>query len=444
MLRSETWIVAVALALTALGARAEPSAETERLDERALDERLRVEARLDWIAQYARVRSPALAESSARARAASERASAAGRLPDAELKYEQWAVPLARPYSLGRSDTLMLGLRQAFPAAGTRRAREQVTVADAEIAAQQRRATERELIRRIRKAYFEYYAADQTLVLQREQIGVTEQMLAQLRGNYELGRGRQQDLLKAIVELSRLHNGIVDGAQQRDSSRFMLNTLMGRATDAQLGPPQLGREGVPEAVVASELAPHLSEGRPELAAARSVSRRAQAELEGARHTARRPGFMVGADYWLMPTEDSPHAYGAMVSMSLPWFNPEHRAQARAAEQSLRADRYAEVSAAQLASLELHQAVAGLAAAKASLAILEHELLPQAEQSLQATESAFSLGQSDMVSWLDAQRSFFEVRLERSRAFARVLSQLAEVEFASGLSLFPNTAREPTP
>ena len=154
--------------------------------------------------------------------------------------------------------------------------------------------------------------------------------------------------------------------------------------------------------------------------------------------------MVGADYWLMPTLDTPHAYGAMVSMSLPWLNPEHRAQARAAEQSLRAERYAEQAVAELASLELHQALAGLDAARVSLAILERELLPQAERSLAATESAFSLGQSDMLSLLDAQRSFFQVRLEHDRAYARVLSQLAEVEFASGQELFQSAAAEPTP
>ena len=36
-----------------------------------------------------------------------DRVPAAGRLPDLELKYEQWGVPLRRPYALDESDTVM-------------------------------------------------------------------------------------------------------------------------------------------------------------------------------------------------------------------------------------------------------------------------------------------------------------------------------------------------
>ena len=442
MLRSGTWIVAAALWLSAPGAHAQPSEGSAQ--ETDLDERLRGEARLELITQYAIARSPMLAESSARSRAAVERASAAGRLPDLELKYEQWAVPLTRPYDLKQANPLMFGLRQAFPAAGTRQARAQMVAADAEIAGQQRRATERDLLRRLRKAYFEYYAADQALKLYEQHVGITEQMLAQLRASYEVGRGKQQDLLKALVELARLHNDIADGSEQRDSRRFLLNTLMGRATAAPLGPPVVGSSGSTPSIRAKELELQLAERRPEVSAARSVTRRSQAAAEGARHAARRPAFMVGADYWLTPALSQPSSYGAMVTMSLPWLNPEHRAQARAAEQDVRADRYAADTAQKLASLELHQAVAGLAAAKASLEILERELLPQAEQSLQATQSSFSVGQSDLLSLLDSMRSFFQVRLEHSRAYARVMSQLADVEFASGVDLFNTSPPEPQP
>ncbi|MDB4991249.1 MAG: uncharacterized protein JWN04_6427 [Myxococcaceae bacterium] len=441
MLRSEAWIAVAALWLMSTGARAQTNEDAAR----QLDDQLRSEARLEWIAEYALASSPVLAESGARARAATERASAAGRLPDLELKYEQWAVPLTRPYDLKQANPLMFGLRQAFPAAGTREARAQMSAAEADMAGHQRRATERELIRRVRRAYFEYYAADQVLQLHEEHVGITEQMLSQLRGNYEVGRGKQQDLLKAIVELSRLHNSIADGRQQRESSRFVLNTLMGRATDAPLGPPVIvNATSTGEVADAKALEQHIAEGRPEVSAARSATRRSEALADGARHTARRPAFMVGADYWLTPTLSQPNSYGAMVTMSLPWLNPEHRAQARAAEQNVRADRFAAETVQKLASLELHQAVAGLDAARASLEILERDLLPQAQQSLQATESSFSIGQSDLLSLLDALRSFFQVRLEHSRAYARVMSQLADVEFASGVSLFDTNHAEPKP
>ena len=66
-------------------------------------------ARLDTILRLALDRNRDLAENQARARAAQARSQAASRLPDMELKYEQWAVPLRTPLSLDRAGMLMLG-----------------------------------------------------------------------------------------------------------------------------------------------------------------------------------------------------------------------------------------------------------------------------------------------------------------------------------------------
>ena len=91
--------------LTALDARAASGDDAE----------LARSARLETILRVALERNPDLAENQARARAAEARSHAASRLPDLEAKYEQWGVPLARPYALNEANTLMLGVRQTFP-----------------------------------------------------------------------------------------------------------------------------------------------------------------------------------------------------------------------------------------------------------------------------------------------------------------------------------------
>jgi outer membrane protein TolC len=86
----------------------------------------------------------------------------------------------------------------------------------------------------------------------------------------------------------------------------------------------------------------------------------------------------------------------------------------------------------------------LEAANASLTVIEQTLLPQAEQSLEATKSAFRDAQTNLLSLLDSLRSYFQIRLEHSRAVARVMAQLASVEFASGASILSAAATEKTP
>src|SRR5215831_4421083 len=90
---------------------------------RADDAELARSARLDTIVRIALERNRDVAENQARARAAEARSQAASRLPDLEAKYEQWGVPLQRPYALDQAQTLMIGVRQTFPAWGTLDAR---------------------------------------------------------------------------------------------------------------------------------------------------------------------------------------------------------------------------------------------------------------------------------------------------------------------------------
>lgn len=89
------------------------------------------ETRLETVLALARARNPDLDEARERLHARLERVPAAAALPDLELKYEQWGVPLARPYALDEADTLMLGVRQTFPAAGTRDAQARAALEEA-------------------------------------------------------------------------------------------------------------------------------------------------------------------------------------------------------------------------------------------------------------------------------------------------------------------------
>src|SRR5437868_5153943 len=81
---------------------APPAARLTAADEAGLAKA----ARLEDIVRIVLARSPEIDEATGRVRAALERVPAAGRLPDPELEYEQWGVPLKRPYALDDAETL--------------------------------------------------------------------------------------------------------------------------------------------------------------------------------------------------------------------------------------------------------------------------------------------------------------------------------------------------
>jgi outer membrane protein TolC len=413
-------LIVVAVVLLAPAARAEEPAEGEELGR---------SARLETILRVALARNRDLAEEGERAGAAEARSRAASRLPDPELKYEQWGVPLDRPLALDRADTLMLGVRQSFPAWGSLAARGRAAAEEAGSARDAQRARRLEVAAQVHRAFAAYYRADQELRLHLEHVGLTSRLLELARLGQRTGHGTVQDALKLQLELTRLHTDVSRIEREQRSSRALLNALMDRAPDAPLGPPE-ALSVAPGADVAS-LEREVDARRPEVAAAARAVRRTEANLEATRRAARLPGVMIGLDYWYMPTADVHHGYGAMLSLNLPWLTGRRAEEVREAEHTRRADEHALASTRNVVRYEVRDAAARVESARESFTIIDQELLAQARRSFEATQAAYAAGQGDAIGLIDALRSYLQVRIERVRALAELAASEADLERAAG-------------
>jgi len=387
-------------------------------------------ARLDTILRLALARNPDLAEADDRTRASEAHGEAEARLPDLQLKYEQWGVPLARPAALDQANTLMLGVRQTFPAWGARDARRRAAAELAGGASDAARAQRQDVVAQVRRAYAAYYRADQELRMHVEHAGLTSRILELAKLNQRTGHGSLRDVLRLQLELTRVHTDLAMLEREQRSSRALLNVLMNRPPEAPLGPPE------DLAVVAGGDVTALEHGlegrRPEVDRAARAVRRSQALLEGVRREARFPELMVGLDYWYMPAfPDFHQAYGAMVAINLPWFNGGRRAEEREAQATLTADRHALESARNTVRYQLRDAAARVDSARRSFTILDQDLLAQARRNLEATQAEYAAGGGDAAGILDALRSHLQVRIERVRALAELASSQTDLERAAG-------------
>jgi outer membrane protein, heavy metal efflux system len=253
------------------------------------------EVTLPAILGVALEKSPDLSEAKARSQAAKESAPATSHLPDPELEYQLWAQPIARPLSLDETQMHMFGLRQAFPAPGTLGNRGDAAAAKADVAKQSYRARRLDLIARVERAYAAYYLADRQYRLHLEHAELTQTVVDLERAAYQAGRGTQQDVLRAGLELSRLHNDVVAVQSERETARGLLNTLMGRPVDAPLGPPAALDVDALKSRARGPVRASI-EKRPEIAAARSAVRAEESEASASRAAGRWPSFMVGVQY----------------------------------------------------------------------------------------------------------------------------------------------------
>jgi outer membrane protein TolC len=384
---------------------------------------------LPELIRIALARNPEIAEARERLRAAREGDPAGSRLPDPEFEYQLWAQPLRRPYALEEAQMHMFGVRQGIPAPGTLGARADAASAQADVAEEARRAREQDIVLRVRQAFAEYYRADREYGVHLDHVRIAQQVLDLARAGYQGGRGRQQDVVRASLEMARLHNDVASIERDRRTARALLNTLLARAPEAPLGPPA-ALEPVGERWLARLESIHEGH-RPEIAAAEDAVKVRESELKATRASARWPSFMVGLQYMYMPPEVDRHNYGVMFSMNLPWFNGAHAEAVRAAEAKLAAETSALTSTRSAARYELYEAAERLRAARESLAIIERDLVPLAQQSFESAEAAYRGGQSELSGTLDALSALLDVRIERERALVRMEIAVADLERAAG-------------
>jgi outer membrane protein TolC len=403
----------------------------------ATERELAGETNLSTILRVIGERSPDLREASERAGAADARIAAAARLPDPELKGELWGVPLAHPVSFNQAQTVMIGLRQAFPAWGSLDARERAAREEAASAGDGVEAKRQDLAAQARRAFAAYARTDREYRVHLEHVGLTSRIAEISRSLYQVGHGSQQDLLHAQAELSRLHVDVAGIEQQRRSAQALLNALMDRAPDAPLGPaPDASPSDLrpQETPKASAVDAELEARRPELRAAARAVRRSEAMLDATKREADLPALMVGADYWYMPTFTTQHAYGAMVSMSLPWLNPRRRDEVKAAERASAADRSALRAQRAAARYQLRDADAKVGAARETLALIHERVLPDARRSFEAAQAAFQSGRGDVTPVLDAGRNYLQTRIDEIRALADLETSEADYARAAGLPI----------
>lgn len=380
--------------------------------------------------------NPTLRAARLRADALSYRPKQAGALPDptASLGYQPRPILTARGYQRSQWQ-----VQQQIPFPGKRRLRREVAALGARVAASDADALEQDLALQLKQSYYELYRAQ-------EQVQLIRQFQTQLEGfeeaattRYEVGEGSQQAILKAQIERGRLSVKLEALAAERQSALEALARLTGRA---ELEAPAAPVQAVPPALPleAGGLAAAL-EARPEAEALRRRVVQADRRIALARR-AFLPDFTLGATYSdlggtdLAPAMTGRDAVSLSVSLKIPLWLDKQRARLEEAQlQKRRADTRLEALQLEIQA-ELDDLRSQFRRQERQLALLEETLVPQAETALEATLNAYAAGHTDFINLLDAERTLFQLQMEREATYARYLTTAARLERALGRAALP--------
>ena len=256
------------------------------------------------------------------------------------------------------------------------------------------------------------------------------------------GRISQQDVLKPVVELSKLHGDLLMFEEQAGIAAARLNVLLARAPEAPIGPLTEPTEQtlLPAPTDLQRLA---LDHQPELQRAHLEIERAEAELASAKREYK-PDFTVQGGYLLMPNQTD--AWLARVGVtwpSAPWSRDKISAHITEQIAASEAAKARERAMQNMVRLAVQEAYVRAKSAQDRAALLRTTILPQAQQTLDVSRIAYQTDRLDFQAVIDNQRTLLDAQLAYVRALSEFEQATADLERAVGADLPEGTTTSVT-
>jgi outer membrane protein TolC len=333
--------------------------------------------------------------------------------------------------NLGEAKMRMYQASQMFPYPGKLRLKGEIASKQAEIAEENFHSKVLKIKALVKAAYYELYFVHKAIEITEENKEIIKKFSKIAEIKYSVGKAPQQHVLKAQVELSKLIDKLITLKQLKETAEARLNTLLNRPTHTPLGRPAEFR--IHEFNYSlDELNKLTIQHLPELKAARAAIKKA----EFAHSLAKKqyyPDFMITTKQ--MDSKMGEDSWTIMASINLPLYYKKKQdyliKEAQAKVEAAKADYQAKKN---MALFKVKDLLVKLQTAKRSINLYKTSILPQAEQSLKASEIGYETERVDFLNLLDSQRMLLNFRLGYYRALVDFEKHLANLEQVVGIEL----------
>lgn len=346
----------------------------------------------------------------------------------------------AGPYDLA------VGLSQQFPWFGKLRLRGDVAYHDAMAAYARLMAVELRVIEEVKRAYFDLYYLQNAIRETRRLQPRLEDVIEIAKTKYETNVKSTglEDVLQAQVELSKLKTRLVTLEQARIRAEAELAGVLHLPPQTRFtAEPNLDRSKL--ARTAQLLVELADSNQPELdARRREICRdRSATDLAGRDYW---PDVKLGVTWYdigshgVAMTADGQDAFSMGVSANLPLYRTRldaavrearHKATSSVRQYAETLDRlHAEIEALYARFTEYDQV----------LTILEAEIIPRADQTLDLSIEAYRLGRQEFQQLIDVYRTLLEYRIDLHKQKALREQTIASLERAVGIAITSGATR----
>ena len=331
--------------------------------------------------------------------------------------------------SSGRS----IGITQDLPFPGKRSLRGKVAGSDADAEWWSFEQTRRNVVAEVKDAYFELYYLNKALGVVTKTKTLLEQFTKIAEVRYAVGRGIQQDVLKAQVEFSKLIEQQTLLEQRKQIAEARLNSILYRESDSPLA--------VPAELKPREF-PYTLSGLNETAIANYPQLKAQRrKLEGAQYAIQLakkdfyPDFSVGFTYLNRPA--MPEMYGITVGVKLPIYTAQKQRPALTeATASFEAEKRSLENMATVLMFKVRDKYLAQNTAQRLVSLYSTTIVPQSSASLESAIAGYQVGKVDFLTLLDNLVTLLNYELSYYEQLSNEEKAVAALEPLVGVILRP--------
>ncbi len=388
--------------------------------------------------------NPALLEAQNRIKVSKEIPSQAGSLDDPVLRFGLSNLPVSTfAFDESVATTKDITISQKLPFPGKLGLRTDKAKTNVGIAEESYDDLKLKIIRDVKQSYFELCFVLAAIEITKQNKKLLEQFVTIAETKYSVGKGIQQDVIKAQVELSKIMNELIVLNKRKETEKGRLNSLMNLLPQSPLSIPH----GITKSSFnfkIEELQGLAEKHRPVLEQIRLTKERYQI----ARQLAKKdyyPDFNVGFRYGQREDgraggtgtfQNRPDFVSAFVGVNIPiWYKTKQRR--KVAEESYKVDVAQEAynKARNQIFLGIKKLMDQEAKSSETLSLIKTAILPQARQSLESALSGYGVDKVDFLSLLDTQVTLLDWEIKYHRELADYEQTLANLEQTVGKSLF---------
>lgn len=381
-------------------------------------------------------KNPGLAEMEERYQALTHIAPQAGSLPDPVISVNAMNLPWnSLDLNQENMTQIQFGVSQMFPFPGKLSLRENVALFEAEAAQYSVEEMRLNLDLNVTVTWWELYFLDRALETIKQSQALLRQFVEVAEKKYEVGKGLQQDVLLAQLELSKLLDQEIQLINLRDRRAIQLNVLMDISPEITVSLPN--KMPRPAGLVATES--HLYEraisNRPVLRQEEAAINASESRLALAKKDYY-PDFKLGMAYGNRQEDQLGRSrddfLSVMLSVNVPLYAGSKQSQAiEQRTRELAKNRYSLIDQRNLVFSSIATASSDHKQAKDQLKLYSEGIVPQAQQTVQSMLAGYQVDEVDFLNLVRSQVTLLNYELQYWKAFTEVNQTIAQLRAAVG-------------